>query len=42
MCDMVSHVRLMFEVRACGIQVDIANWIEEWLSGCQQMVVLNG
>ena len=40
--DKVPHVRLMSKVRAHGICGDIADWIEEWLSGRKQRVVLNG
>ena len=40
--DKVPHVRLMSKVRAHGIVGEIAGWIEEWLNGRQQRVVLNG
>ena len=40
--DKVPHVRLMSKVRAHGIVGNVAGWIEEWLSGRKQRVVLNG
>ena len=40
--DKVPHVRLMSKVRAHGITGNVAGWIEEWLRGRKQRVVLNG
>ena len=40
--DKVPHVRLMSKVRAHGILGNVARWIEEWLHGRKQRVVLNG
>ena len=40
--DKVPHVRLMSKVRAHGIVGNVAGWIEEWLRGRKQRVVLNG
>ena len=40
--DKVPHVRLLSKVRAHGIIGHIADWIEEWLRGRKQRVVLNG
>ena len=40
--DKVPHVRLMSKLRAHGILGNVAGWIEEWLHGRKQRVVLNG
>ena len=40
--DKVPHKRLLNKVRANGIDGLVANWIEEWLLGREQRVVLNG
>ena len=40
--DKVPHRRLMAKVRAIGIKGKLANWIQEWLKGRRQSVVLNG
>ena len=40
--DKVPHVRLMSKLRAHGIVGEVANWIEDWLNGRKQRVVLNG
>jgi ribonuclease P/MRP protein subunit RPP40 len=40
--DKVPHVRLLSKIRAHGITGKIASWIEAWLQGRQQRVVLNG
>ena len=40
--DKVPHVRLMSKVRAHGIVGCVADWVEEWLCGRKQRVVLNG
>ena len=39
--DKVPHSRLMSKVRAHGITDAVADWIEEWLRGRKQRVVLN-
>ena len=40
--DKVPHARLLSKVRAHGIVDSVADWIEEWLRGRKQRVVLNG
>ena len=40
--DKVPHRRLLRKVRALGIDGNVAKWIENWLSGRRQRVVLNG
>jgi len=40
--DKVPHNRLIQKVRAHGIGGNVAKWIECWLSGRKQRVVLNG
>ena len=40
--DKVPHRRLLVKVRALGIDGNVAGWIENWLSGRRQRVVLNG
>ena len=40
--DKVPHMRLMAKVRAHGIDGVVAKWVEEWLHGRKQRVVLNG
>lgn len=40
--DKVPHKRLGDKVRALGIDGNIANWIQAWLSDRRQRVVLNG
>ncbi len=40
--DTVPHRKLMIKVRALGIGVTIADWIENWLTGRKQRVVING
>ena len=40
--DSVPHQRLITKVRALGINGQIAAWIENWLSGRKQRVVING
>ena len=40
--DKVPDVCLMSKVRAHGILGNVARWIEEWLHGRKQHVVLNG
>jgi hypothetical protein len=40
--DKVPHKRLMEKVKALGIRGEVATWIENWLSGRKQCVVLEG
>ena len=40
--DKVPHQRLLIKMKAHGIQGKILRWVEEWLSGRKQRVVLNG
>ncbi len=40
--DTVLHRKLMTKVRALGIGGTIADWIENWLTGRKQRVVING
>jgi hypothetical protein len=40
--DKVPHKRLKEKVRALGIAGTVANWIEQWLAGRRQRVVLDG
>jgi len=40
--DRVPHKRLLSKVRAHGIDGCVYNWIESWLHGREQRVVLNG
>ena len=40
--DKVPHKRLILQLKTHGIQGQILNWIEAWLSGRQQRVILNG
>ena len=40
--DKVPHKRLMMKVRSLGILGKIADWIEDWLAGRKQRVVING
>ena len=40
--DKVPHDKLMIKVRALGINGNIGNWIENWLSDRKQRVVING
>jgi len=40
--DKVPHRRLMAKVRALGIGGQVARWIEEWLAGRRQRVVVRG
>ena len=39
--DKVPHKRLMRKVRALGIQGNVAAWIENWLAGRRQRVIVN-
>ena len=40
--DKVPHKRLMAKVRGYGIIDDVGDWIEDWLTGRKQRVVING
>ena len=40
--DKVPHKRLMAKVRGYGIIGEVADWIENWLTGRKQRVVING
>ena len=40
--DKVPHQRLMTKIKSFGIQGKVHGWIEAWLSGRTQRVVLNG
>lgn len=40
--DKVPHKRLLSKVRALGVVDRAADWIEHWLSGRRQRVVVNG
>ena len=40
--DKVPHQRLLTKLRAAGISGKILAWVEAWLSGRKQRVVLNG
>jgi ribonuclease P/MRP protein subunit RPP40 len=40
--DKVPHRRLLLKLRDMGIGGEIAQWIENWLDGRKQRVVLNG
>ena len=40
--DKIPHKRLMRKVRALGIQGNVAAWIENWLAGRRQRVIVNG
>ena len=40
--DKVPHHRLSMKLRALGIGGELARWIENWLNGRKQKVVLNG
>ena len=40
--DSVPHKRLMLKIRSYGIEGDIANWIEDFITGRKQRVQING
>ena len=40
--DKVPHARLIAKCKGLGIDGKVLSWIQEWLSGRQQRVVLNG
>ena len=40
--DKVPHQRLLMKMRSHGIMEKVVEWVEAWLSGRKQRVVLNG
>ena len=40
--DKVPHKRLLYKIHEMGIQGKVLRWIEEWLIGRKQRVILNG
>jgi len=40
--DKVPHGRLKSNVRGCGVDGKVYNWINNWLDGWEQRVVING
>ena len=40
--DKVPHKKLMRKVCALGIESNVAAWIENWLAGIRQRVIING
>ena len=40
--DKVPHQRLRLQLKMHGIRGNLLNWIQMWLSGRQQRVILNG
>ena len=40
--DKVPHCRLIVKLKALGIDGKVASWIESWLNGRQQRVIING
>ena len=40
--DKVPHKRLMAKVRSLGIIDEVGDWIEDWIGGRKQRVVING
>ncbi len=40
--DKVPHMRLLTNLKAHGVTVNIHKWIEDWLSERKQRVVING
>jgi len=41
-CDMVSHNLLLGKLRKCGLDEWSVKWIENWLNGRTQRVVISG
>ena len=39
--DTVSHSSLVIKLRKCGIDEQTVNWIENWLTGRVQRVVIS-
>ena len=40
--DKVPHQRLILQLKSHGIGISIINWIEQWLTGKRQRVVVDG
>jgi len=40
--DKVPYGRLMSNVRGCGVDGKVYNWINNWVNGREQRVVING
>ena len=40
--DKVPHKRLVLQLKAHVIKGEVLNWIEQWLFGLEQKVMLNG
>ena len=40
--DKVPHRRLILKLKAHGMEKSIINWIEQWLTGRSQRVVVDG
>ena len=40
--DKVPHQRLIFKLKSHGMGISIINWIEQWLTGTIQRVVVDG
>jgi len=40
--DKVPHGRLMSKIRGCGVDDKVYNWINNWLNGREQRVVIKG
>ena len=39
--DTVPHKRLIYKIRSAGIDHKVCSWMENWLHGCVQRVVIN-
>ena len=40
--DKVPHQRLLLKLKAHGIDNDVINWIERWLTHSRQRVIVDG
>ena len=40
--DKVLHQRLLVKIKSLGVVGQVADWIENWLTGCKQHAVVNG
>ena len=40
--DKVSHQRLLLKLKARGIDNDVINWIEKWLTHRRHRVIVDG
>ena len=40
--DTISHNTLVMKLRKCGIDEGTVRWIEKWLTGRAQIVVISG